>query len=98
MNWFGNDKDGLSIQDFIGLGAFIMWAMVSGMYLRQLSTITSIQVDFYGAFMILPVTVVGGVYGVRALGGAIENWQNRRQLNSYLGDDTYANNRNEPPV
>lgn len=81
MKWFGNDQDGLSIQDVIALGAFLSWLGISGAfaYFALTGMLTEIQVSFYSTFIWLPTTVVGGVFGVRAISGAVNHYRYSKQ-------------------
>lgn len=95
MRWFANDEDGLSIQEFIALGAFLTWLGISATFAWFAITgnLTSIQVDFYSTFIWLPTTVVGGVFGVKAIGGVMTRWQSRRYSEGYNRWDY-----EEPPI
>ncbi|SFR16829.1 hypothetical protein [Desulfoscipio geothermicus] len=98
--WFGNDEDGLSIQDVIALGAFLSWLGISGAfaYFAIVGTLTDIQVNFYSTFIWLPTTVVGGVFGVRAIGGLMTKRQSGYSQVPYYGEDAYADYGNKPPI
>ena len=66
---FLTDEDGLSVQDIIALTSFLAWLGVSGAwaFIALTGAITEAMIDFYASFTLLPLAVVGGVFGVTAV-------------------------------
>ena len=69
MRSFITDDDGLTIQDFVAALTFLAWLAVSAYmtYVAVQGQLTKELVDFYSTFCMVPLTVVGGVFGVRAV-------------------------------
>lgn len=69
MKSFLTDEDGLSVQDIIALTSFLAWLGVSGVwaFMALTGAITEAMIDFYASFTLLPLAVVGGVFGVTAV-------------------------------
>lgn len=100
---FWDNADGLSIQDIIALGAFVAWLGMSAAFgwFAIIGTLTPVQVDFYSTFIFLPTTVVGGVFGVRAVGGIVRQRQrNQSDNHQHWGEDVdvYENFKHGPPI
>ena len=74
MRSFITDDDGLTIQDFVAALTFLAWLTVSAYmtYVAVQGQLTEALVDFYGTFCMVPLTVVGGVFGVRAVNSYVK--------------------------
>lgn len=65
LKWFGNDRDGLTLSDIVGIIVIMMWVIVTSylVYVMLRKELTDIMIDFYSVFLWLPLLVVGSLFG-----------------------------------
>lgn len=65
LKWFGNDTDGLTLSDVVGIVVITMWVLVTSylLYVMLKKELTYIMIDFYSVFLWLPLLVVGSLFG-----------------------------------
>ncbi len=65
FKWFGNDEDGLTLSDVVGIIVITLWVIVTSylVYVMLKKELTCIMIDFYSVFLWLPLLVVGSLFG-----------------------------------
>lgn len=71
MLGFWNDKEGLSLNDFIAVYALVIWLIMTGVIVAMyfLGKLTPMGLELYGIVSDIPTAVVIGQFGVGALSG-----------------------------
>jgi hypothetical protein len=82
MKTFYNDEDGFTLGDMIAIIVMGTWFVVTVLIVVLVLTgtikLTRLVIDFYDSFLNVPIGVIVGLYGQRAISGVITKFSRVR--------------------